>query len=512
MSDPRPTLQAPTISLDDLLTSDLARFKDKSVLVAGDLVLDHYLWGSVERTSPEAPVPVVHHEHDSWVLGGAANVANNIATLGGQVHLVGVVGKDEFGERWRSHCESVGVATSGVLSVAGRPTMVKTRVVSRGQILLRIDREDTSSLPEPTRKKLADLVRKLVRSTGAVVLSDYQKNTLCPEVVAAAIEAARERGIPVLVDPKGKDYSRYRGADILTPNLRELSLAIGRNVSSEAELQAAGDELIALCDLQALVVTLDAEGLALMRPGQKVHRIPAHAPEVRDETGAGDTTIATLGLGLAAGLSLEEASVLANQAGGIVVGKLGVATILPHEIKAALRGQTASSKVRSVDNLKILLANQQTRGRKVVFTNGCFDLLHPGHILFLNEARKLGDLLVVGLNTDRSVRALKGPPRPILPEDERAAILSALEAVDYIVFYDELTPETVLMQLQPDILVKGGNIAEADIAGREIVRSYGGRVMCLPALHPTTVTDLVDSILGKFEKTREPKSETPSEP
>ncbi|NQU44080.1 bifunctional heptose 7-phosphate kinase/heptose 1-phosphate adenyltransferase, partial [bacterium] len=258
--------------------------------------------------------------------------------------------------------------------------------------------------------------------------------------------------------------------------------------------------LIRKCGLKALIVTRDAEGVVVVRPRGQAAVIPARAPEVRDETGAGDTFIATLGLGLAGGLSFDDAVILANRAGNTVVGKLGVATLSPLELKAAVDGGAPASKVRPVANLRILVANQQTRGRKVVFTNGCFDLLHPGHIRFLHEARRLGDLLVVGLNTDRSVRALKGPGRPILKAEERAAILSALEVVDYVIFFDELTPDILLREIRPDVLAKGSNIPEDKVVGRDIVESYGGRVCRLPILDDSAASDLVDSIRGKLGK------------
>ena len=333
-----------------------------------------------------------------------------------------------------------------------------------------------------------------------MISSDYAKGVLDQRVIAAALSEARKNNIPIIADPKGQDYEKYRGADVLTPNQVEVSLVMGRRVTNEDELLSAGRSLIRRCQLKGLIITRGPEGVAVMRPRRKLQSIPARAREVFDDTGAGDSFIAVLALCLAAGLSLEDAAAVANHAGGIVVGKRGVATVLPAELKAALSGQNSMSKVRTVGDMKFQVSNHQTQGRKVVFTNGCFDLLHPGHIQFLHEAKRLGDMLIVGLNTDRSVRAIKGPSRPILREDERAAILSALEVVDYIVFYDEETPEHLLRELKPDLLVKGRNIPKAQVVGRDIVESYGGQVKRLPILHDTNVTGLLESIAGKMKK------------
>ena len=468
------SLTQSALSLESLIASDFKPLAGKSVLIVGDLILDHCLWGSVERTTPEAPVPIVRHERDTWGLGGAANVAHNVTSLGGKAFLVGTIGRDEAGVQMLSLLKKAGIDTSGVVSVEGRPTTLKTRVMSMGQQLLRIDREETGPLDDRNIEKLTASVCRLAGKCGAALLSDYAKGVLGPEVIAASLAEAHRREVPVLVDPKGQDYSKYRGADLLTPNLREATLAVGHPIQNDADLERAGRQLIRQCGLQAIVITLGPEGMAIIRPRGAVARIPARAREVFDVTGAGDTTIATLTLGLAAGLPLSDAAALANHAGGIVVGKLGVAAVTPQELKNAVAGGGAISKIRSIEELKGLLANQQSTGRKVVFTNGCFDLLHTGHIRFLHEARRLGDILVVGLNTDRSVRAVKGASRPILPQEERAAILSALEVVDYVVFFDDLTPEPLLEGLRPDILVKGDT--QDHVVGREIVENYGGVV------------------------------------
>jgi D-beta-D-heptose 7-phosphate kinase/D-beta-D-heptose 1-phosphate adenosyltransferase len=466
----------PRLNLHDLMENGLRAFQGTKVLVVGDLILDHYLWGNVERTTPEAPVAIVQHERDSWGLGGAANVARSVAALGGVARLIGVVGQDSAADRLREGMREEGLPVGGLVTATDRPTTLKTRVMSMGQQILRIDIEKTSPLDAATTKKVVAAIERQIKGCGAALLSDYAKGVLGPEAIGVAIEAARREGIPLLVDPKGKSYAKYKGADLLTPNRKEASEAVGRSLSTEAEYFETGRELVALCGLQAIIITLGAAGSALVRPRRKIHMSPARAREVYDVTGAGDTTIATLALSVAAGLGLEDASVLANHASGIVVAKLGAAVCSPDELRTAFYGQSARSKVRDAEDMDILLANHRTKGRKIVFTNGCFDLLNARHIQFLHEAKRLGDVLVVGLNTDRSVAAIKGQGRPILPESERAAILSALEVVDYLILFDELTPEDLLERLRPDVLAKGSNIPSDQIVGRKIVEKYGGKV------------------------------------
>ena len=483
-----------------MIQQDFAPMKGRTVLVVGDLILDHYLWGNVERTTPEAPVPIVRHVRDSHIMGGAANVAHNIVALGGKAILIGAVGRDENARLMREMVKKAGIAGAGIATVSDRPTTVKTRVISMRQQLLRIDNEENSPIDAKDAETLLKAVGVAAEKADVMLLSDYAKGVLSPEVIAGCIAAARKASIPVLVDPKGRDFSKYKGVDYLTPNRRELAIGSGQPASDENEIGIAAAALIRKCGLKALVVTLSEEGIAIMRPRRKMVKIQARAREVSDVNGAGDSTIATLALGIAAGLPLDDAALLANYAGGVVCGKFGVATVSPAELKSAATDIGIATKLRSEQELSVLLPTLQGAGRKIVFTNGCFDLLHAGHIRFLHEAKKLGDLLVVGLNTDRSVRELKGAPRPILPQDERAAILSALEVVDYIVLYDELTPESLLRDLKPDVLVKGRNIAEDEVVGREIVLGYGGMVRQLPMLHRSTVEDVLHSIVGKVEK------------
>jgi len=492
--DKRTSINNGRISIDSLLDDDMRGLDGATVLIVGDIILDHYLWGSVERTTPEAPVAIVRHEHDNHALGGASNVAHNIAALGGRARLVGVVGSDEPGRQLREAIKNNGINARDLVVDRSRKTTQKTRVVSTGQLLLRIDRESNEAVPDTVANKIIEKIKVIAPKCGAILLSDYAKGVLTQEVIKAAIDAARRNAIPVLVDPKGRDFSRYQGADVMTPNQKEIATFTGEIISNQQALEKAGRSLIRKCKLQALVATRDSEGLSIIRPRGATVSYPAKAPEVMDVTGGGDTAIATLALGLAAGLGLDDAARMANHAGGIVVGKLGVATVSADELAASLLDHDGNWKVRTLEELKILLANQQTKGRKIVFTNGCFDLLHAGHIQFLHEARREGDMLVVGLNTDPSVRKLKGRGRPLIQQKQRAAILGALQCVDYIVFFDSRTPEVLLRDLKPDILVKGDNLSEKEVVGRDIVEDYGGKVKLLPILHEDTVDAVVNSI------------------
>ncbi|MFP4580502.1 MAG: D-glycero-beta-D-manno-heptose-7-phosphate kinase [Candidatus Sumerlaeia bacterium] len=495
-----PSKKAPrhqTMDLDELAAGQLKAMRGQRVLVLGDLMLDHYIWGSVDRITAEAPVQILKKDRETHVLGGASNVAHNIQTLGGEAVLMGVIGSDDAGRQFQDCLAETGISSKSLVVLPDRPTTIKTRVVSMGQQLLRIDAEDTTPISGKVFQKLVSTFRREVKNCKAVILSDYAKGVLTRELIGELTPIAREAGVPVLVDPKGQAYEKYRGVDILTPNQKEASLASGVDIHNEDDLREAGRILMRTCKLQALLVTRSAEGVAVIRPRRPVLSLPAKAREVFDVAGAGDSFIAGLAMGIASGLSIADAAALANHCGGIVVAKLGVATVSPDELLAAIRGGVLSNKVRQLEELQLVVSNLQARGRQIVFTNGCFDLLHPGHIRFLHEARSQGDLLVVGLNTDASVRALKGANRPILKADERAAILSALEVVDYIIFFDELTPENILRALRPNILVKGQNIAPDQVVGREIVESYGGKVHRLPVLEDDTAMDLVDSIRGE---------------
>lgn len=468
--------------------SSMPCFTQASVLVVGDVMLDRYWHGSTGRISPEAPVPVVKVEHREDRPGGAANVALNIAALGAQAQLVGVTGRDEAADSLQQRLQAAGVAVC-FQQRADQPTIIKLRVLSRHQQLLRLDFEEPF---QTDTQALLAAVKGLLNGAGVLVLSDYGKGAL--QNHAALIRLARERGIPVLADPKGQDFTIYRGATLLTPNLGEFEAVVGP-CTDEGSLVSKGLALIDQLQLEALLVTRGEQGMTLLRPGCVELHLPARAREVFDVTGAGDTVISTLAAALAAGESLPEAVALANLAAGIVVGKLGTAAISMPELRRAV--QLAAGSARGVMNLEPLLAvveDARAQGEKVVFTNGCFDILHAGHVAYLEQARALGQRLIVAVNDDASVQRLKGPGRPVNNVDRRMAVLAGLEAVDWVVSFAQDTPEALLAQVRPDILVKGGDYGLEEVVGAELVRSYGGRVAVLGLLENSSTTAIVDKI------------------
>jgi len=468
------------------------RFDKAQVLVVGDLMLDRYWYGSTSRISPEAPVPVVKVGQREDRIGGAGNVALNIASLGGGASLIAVVGKDEAAEALSLRLHAAGIHCDFQVSEA-RPTITKLRIISRSQQLLRLDFEDAFGNEDTTL--FEEKTRSLLDRVGALVLSDYAKGGLGdPQPL---ISAARQQGIPVLVDPKGTEFSRYRGATLMTPNLHEFEGVVGA-CSSEHELVQKGQALMQQLELDALLVTRGEHGMTLIRPGQPELHLPARAREVFDVTGAGDTVISVLAASLAAGESLPEAVALANIAASIVVAKLGTATVSGPELRRAIQQDQGSERgVLTPEQLAIDLEDARAHGEKIVFTNGCFDILHAGHVGYLEQARKLGDRLIVAVNGDGSVSRLKGEGRPINPLERRMAVLAGLEAVDWVTFFDEDTPRELLRLLKPDILVKGGDYDKKSVVGWEIVESYGGEVKPLDFLDDHSTTAIVEKIRNR---------------
>jgi len=435
----------------------LPDFSQLTVLVVGDLMLDRYLWGDVERISPEAPVPVVRLSRETERVGGAANVAANLAGLGLRVQLAGHVGVDSAGEALLGQLAEFGVDTAGVLRTLERATITKTRVIGGHQQMLRLDQEQTGAFSESEQQRLIDAVEtRLKRDPPAVmVLSDYAKGCLSADVCQAMIGQAQAARVPVFVDPKGLDFKKYSGATCLTPNKREAAEVCGVPARETDRLLDALQSLRQRYDLGFIVLTRGEEGMSLLEADAMRH-FPARAKQVFDVSGAGDTVIATLAAASAAGLDRESTCMLANLAAGIVVGKIGTAPIELADLRQALHNEDSRHQADKVCDLAAaqnVVAALQAQGKKVVFTNGCFDLLHVGHVTYLEQARKLGDALVVGLNTDRSVRSLKGPLRPVIQEGDRARVLAALEAVDAVVLFDQETPIDLIMALKPDILV-----------------------------------------------------------
>ena len=475
-------------------------FAGAQMLVIGDLMLDRYLVGDVARISPEAPVPVVRLGRESASVGGAGNVALNLAGLGVHADVAGWTGADASGSRIRELLGSAGVRVHGVSVVPGRTTTTKTRVLSRHQQLVRIDDEDTD-FPDNSERAAWDerILTMLDDGYEAVVLSDYAKGVLDAQFCRRLIERCAERGVPILVDPKGLEYEKYAGATTITPNEGELAAVSDVPERDRDALTAAAARLCESLELEFVTLTRGEAGITIV-DSEGVHHVPARAREVFDVSGAGDTAIATLAAAIAVGLDRHDAAALANLAAGIIVGKTGTVPITQAELLDALgRGEQHATvplgqKVTEPKALEEIVERWRSDGDSIGFTNGCFDLLHAGHVSYLDWARRHCDRLVVGLNTDASVRELKGERRPLNHQAARAAVLAGLAAVDAIVFFDDPTPLHLITTLRPDVLVKGSDYDESEIVGAPEVRSWGGRVLRAPVLEGYSTSDLLDRI------------------
>jgi D-beta-D-heptose 7-phosphate kinase/D-beta-D-heptose 1-phosphate adenosyltransferase len=464
-------------------------FDRAHILVIGDVMLDRYWHGGTTRISPEAPVPVVKVGQVEDRPGGAANVALNIAALGAGASLIGVVGEDEAGMVLQSRLKAAGIRTDFQISTL-RPTITKLRVVSRHQQLLRMDFEEQFEADDCDQ--FLQKARVLMPYMDAVVLSDYAKGSLqiAPELIALA----KQFSVPVLVDPKGRDFSRYRGATLLTPNFVEFESVVGR-CRTEQDIVERGAALVRDLDLQGILVTRGEQGMTLLRAGQPELHLPARAREVFDVTGAGDTVISVLAASIASGQSIPEAMALANLAAGIVVAKQGTATVNSPELRRAVQSEQGSERgVVTEEQLLIAIEDARASGERIVFTNGCFDIIHAGHVGYLEEARMQGDRLIVAVNGDASIRRLKGEGRPINPVDRRMAVLAALESVDWVLFFDDDTPERLLETIKPEVLVKGGDYREDQVVGADIVKANGGIVKVLGFVESCSTTAIVNKI------------------
>ena len=469
----------------------IPNFDNARVLVVGDLMLDRYWYGSTSRISPEAPVPVVHVGESEERPGGAGNVALNIAAFGGQVDVLGLTGDDEPAQALAQRLDGAGVQCH-FEKVTGLATVTKLRVMSRHQQLIRLDFED--GFHEVDSSALLARYQGLLAACDAVILSDYGKGTLT--AVQPLIAAARQAGKPVLIDPKGNDYSIYRGATLITPNLSEFEAVVG-HCKTDAEVEAKGEVLRAELDLEALLVTRSEKGMTLIRKGLPVLHLPTKAREVYDVTGAGDTVISALAAALAAGQDLAAATALANLAAGVVVAKLGTATASVTELRRAIREfDEIEGGVLEEDRLEALVRDAQAHGETVVMTNGCFDILHAGHVAYLEQARKLGDRLIVAVNDDASVKRLKGEERPVNSLPQRMTVLAALASVDWVVPFSEDTPERLICHICPDVLVKGGDYQPEQIAGGKCVAEAGGKVVVLDFVEGCSTTRIIDVIRG----------------
>ena len=477
------------VPVEDLAAA-VQRLPRASALVIGDVMLDRYVYGNVTRISPEAPIPILTVERDVAVPGGAGNVVRNLTALGAAVAFVAVVGDDQPGSDLTGLIGGQPGVEPWLLVESGRTTTMKTRYIANAQQMLRADREQTNPIQPKLAERLLRIARDAMAATSITVLSDYAKGLLAGPVAAQLIAAAHQAGRRVIVDPKGSDFSRYAGADIITPNRGELAQATGMAVDSEAAIVAAAQALRAAHGFGAVLVTRSEDGMTLL-DGDGAHHFPAEAPEVFDVSGAGDTVVATLAAALAVGLSLPVAARLANIAAGVVVGKIGTAVAREADMLNALSPQGgALRKVMGREAAAEQVERWRRRGWKIGFTNGCFDLLHPGHVHLLEQARAGCDRLVVGLNSDASVRRLKGPSRPVQPEAARAAVLASLASIDLVTVYEEDTPLELLRLLRPDVLVKGADYTMETVVGADLIQGWGGRVMLAELLagHSTTAT------------------------
>lgn len=474
---------------------DVSALADREILVVGDVILDHFVFGQAERVSPEAPALVVHVQDERWMLGGAGNVAANIASLGGRAILVGVAGRDDAADRLGQLITlHHGRLTSALVVSPELPTIQKTRYLAGDRHLLRADRERIG-VPAEAEAEVIRRVREDLPRCDGVVVSDYLKGVVTEAVLDVVRETAAVRAIPVVIDPKRRDLGAYRGATVLTPNRRELANATGLDVLEDAAAATAAEQVMAQTGA-AILLTQSEKGVTLFRPGARPWRDPAHAQRVRDISGAGDTVAATLGLALAAGLELETASHMANVAAAVAVGKSGVSLVTPEELQLAILSvhpeQELTGRPLDLDLALKVRKVWRDEGLRVGFTNGCFDLLHPGHVKLLEEARAACDRLIVALNTDASVRRLKGAARPVQSEDARAAVIGAVRPVDLVVLFDDDTPLSLIDALQPDVLVKGADYREDQVVGADLVRARGGEVRLVQLAPDQSTSGLIE--------------------
>ena len=443
--------------------------KKPNILVIGDLMIDHYLWGSCDRISPEAPVQVVNVKKESSVLGGAGNVINNLVTLGSVVDVISVIGNDSVANELKSLLEKIDVPTSNLVVENNRKTSKKSRLIASQQQVLRYDMESIDDINENSHKQIIQTLEKNIDKYSSIILSDYGKGVLTTNLTKEIIKIANKNSIKVLVDPKGKDYSKYKGSYTLTPNKKEAMEATNIDIKDENSLIEALKSLKIQCNLEVSLITLSEQGIAIFDDELTIK--PTVAREVYDVTGAGDTVIASIAFALGNNLDIKDAIYFANLAAGVVVGKIGSATTTLDEIyeyEYSLHKSNSTSHIKTFDEIKTLSSKLHNQGKKIVFTNGCFDILHAGHVKYLEVAKSYGDVLILGLNADSSVKKLKGPTRPINTQDDRAYILASLESVDYVVIFEEETPYELIKLIKPHVLVKGGDYEGKEVVGQDI--------------------------------------------
>ena len=475
---------------------DIKKFAGCRLLVAGDLMVDEYLWGNVERISPEAPVQVVSVTSEEYTLGGAGNVISNLVALGAKVSAAGVIGTGNNGQLVLKKLDALGVDTRGVIQDRQRTTTRKTRVIANHQHVLRFDREVKTDISRQTMNKISRAAEEMMADADLILVSDYNKGLITKALMTKLIAAAQKYKKLLIVDPKGRDFKKYAGASLITPNKKETARAAGIEIVDESSLAEAARRLIKKTDINKILVTCGKEGMAYFDHDTPPYRISTKAHQVFDVSGAGDTVLAVLGLGIAAGYSNKEAVALANTAAGIVVGKVGTATVSKTELAAALNLIPALSldKQKTLAEVATVARNLEKNGKRIVLTNGCFDLLHVGHIKLLSASKQLGDVLIVALDDDESVKQLKGSGRPIINENERLRIISALDSVDYVIVFSSHELNEVIEAIRPAVLTKGSNYGTEAIRGREIVERYGGRVEIIPLTENISSTRIINNI------------------
>jgi D-beta-D-heptose 7-phosphate kinase/D-beta-D-heptose 1-phosphate adenosyltransferase len=475
---------------------NISKFDQCRLLVVGDLMLDEYLWGEVDRISPEAPVQVVAIQKEDFALGGAGNVVNNAVALGAKVSVVGVIGTGRNGRLLLKRFNELGVDTAGIIQEPDRATTQKTRIIAANQHVLRIDRETKQNISGPTLDKMIRLVLDKMPDIDVVLISDYGKGLITKNLLSKVTASAKKHKKMIIVDPKGLDFSKYSGVSILTPNKKEAALASGVEINNESSLEKAANKLLENISLDNLLITCGKDGMVLFEKNKEPFRVKAEARQVFDVSGAGDTVLAVFGLAVASGASIHNSVAIANTAAGIVVGKVGTATVSKQELASAIKTDDHGlpAKYKDLFELPALVEDLKKKGKRLVLTNGCFDLLHAGHIMLFSASKQLGDILVVAIDDDESVKKLKGSGRPVLNAKERSRILSALDAVDYVVVFSSHELKKLIEIIQPDVLTKGSNYTSKEVFGRELVEKYGGRVKLIPVTENISSTRIINNI------------------
>lgn len=470
-------------------------FKSKNVLVIGDLILDKYISGTSRRISPEAPVPVISHGEIRYHLGGAANVVKNIISLGAKAHLIGTAGKDSNGMTMQKLLGKTGISSAGIIKDSDKPTTLKTRIISDNQQLLRIDEESTCEISSRIENQLLNTIKRFIRTyrPDGIIISDYNKGTVTNKICRETIKMARKSDTFIAVDPKGKDFIKYKGASVITPNRKEAEAAYGRTVPDEKTVIKALKKLKNDTEAEGILITKGKQGVSFIK-GNKIFNVPTAERDVYDVTGAGDTFISTFTLSALCSHSWTVAAKIANAAASIAVSHLGTVSLAQDQLLRELDKTSVSQKIKDIKDLIPVLAERKKQGEKIAFTNGCFDILHTGHLKLLKESRKCGDLLIVALNSDRSVRKLKGKHRPIVSESDRATMISSFDFVDYVVIFDENTPLKTIRKLKPDVIIKGGDYRKEQVVGKSFVESYGGKIKIVPLEQSISTSYLVDRI------------------